>query len=109
MFDREEQNLEVGSAKRGCKAERDQALELHETLRNYTYHLIGLGNCFRRIARDFSGRDGSNWRYNRHLSTDRLKALADRLYSMDPYDTQAIFEVEKELEVIALELSKKVA
>jgi hypothetical protein len=109
LTDREIQMIEVSRAKRGAKSERDQAVELYDLLRNYTYQMIGLGNCFRRIAGDFSGSDGSNWRNNRRMSTGRLAGLADSLRSMDPSDVGAILKVERELESIIEDLSTEVA
>jgi hypothetical protein len=47
--------------KRGAKAELDSAKELQGLLRDYTYHLIGLGNTFRDIARTYGKFHGSNW------------------------------------------------
>lgn len=96
-----------GKAKPGKVLERNQALELHNHLRTYTYLLIGLGNVFRRIAADFSAKDGSNWRNNRHMTTNQLKELATKLYSMDPYDVDSILKIETELEAIVNNATKQ--
>lgn len=91
----------TGRAKSGCSSELKSAKELHSLLRDYTYHLIGLGNTFRDIARTFGEFHGSNWRTYRGMPTERLKAIASKLNKMDPYDTNSIIAIERELEALA--------
>lgn len=93
-----EEDVGKGRAKSNQKQIRDEAGGLYTLLRNHTYQVIGLGNSFRRIARDFSGLDGSNWRSNRHLSDWKLRALARILYRTNPYDVSTIIRVETCLE-----------
>jgi Glu-tRNA(Gln) amidotransferase subunit E-like FAD-binding protein len=91
----------TGKAKRGCKAELMSAKELQGLLRDYTYHLIGLGNTFCDIARTYGVFHGSNWRSYRGVVGAQLKALAEQLNSMDPYDTDSILKIERAIEALA--------
>lgn len=90
-----------GKAKRGSKAELASCKELHALLRDYTYHLIGLGNTFRDIARIHGKFHGSQWRTYRGVVGAELKQLAEKLNSMDPYDVDAILEIERAIESLA--------
>lgn len=94
--------------KYGCKRELDSAKELHTYLCEYTYHLIGLGNAFRDIARLYGKFHGSNWRNYRGVVGADLKALAEQLNSMDPYDVDAVLNIERAIEALALKLAKDV-
>lgn len=93
--------------KRGAKAELSSAKELHALLRDYSYHLIGLGNTFRSIAALYGKFDGSYWRYYRGVRGEKLKAIANQLNAMDPYDVDAIIELERAIEALAQTLSKE--
>lgn len=90
-----------GKAKRNCGAELRSAKELHSLLRDYTYHLIGLGNTFRDIARTYGEFNGSNWRSYRGVIGENMKQLANQLNAMDPYDVDAILVIERAIETLA--------
>jgi Glu-tRNA(Gln) amidotransferase subunit E-like FAD-binding protein len=97
----------IGKAKRGKAAELRSAKELHGLLRDYSYHLIGLGNTFRDIARLKGEFHGSNWRYYQGVTGEELKAIANKLNAMDPYDSSAIVALENEIEALAETLKVK--
>lgn len=90
-----------GKAKRGCKAEFESACEVQSMLCQYTYHLIGLGNAFRDIARLYGKFEGSSWRSYRGVCGAELKALTEQLNSINPYDTDAILKIERAVEALA--------
>lgn len=96
-----------GKAKRNCAAELASAKELQALLRDYTYHLIGLGNTFRDIARLYGKFDGSNWRYYRGVRGEALKAIAEQLNGMNPYDVDSILKLERAIEALAETLTTK--
>jgi len=95
-----------GKARKGKTAELNSAKELHALLRDYTYHLIGLGNTFRDIARLKGQFHGSNWRVYQGVSGTKLKALAEKLNSIDPYDVDSILEIERKIEALAETLKR---
>lgn len=95
-----------GKAKPGCKAQLDSAKELQALLRDYTYHVIGLGNSFRRIASLYGKFDGTYWRTYKGMASKELQSLADQLNSMSPYDIDAILKIENALEALAEKLIK---
>lgn len=96
-----------GKAKRGKAAELKSAKQLQALLRDYTYHLIGLGNTFRDIAGTHGVFHGSNWRSYQGVVGADLKALADQLNTMNPYDTDSILKIERAIEALAETLKTK--
>jgi hypothetical protein len=97
----------TGRAQPGKGAELASAKELQALLRDYTYHLIDLGNTFRDIASTYGKFHGSNWRTYRGVRGEALKALAEQLNSMNPYDVDSVLEVERAIEAFAETLSSK--
>lgn len=97
-----------GKAKVNCKSELDSCKQLHNLLRDYTYHLIGLSNTFRDIARVFGKHTGDNWRIYSGMSTTRLQDIANQLNSISPYDVDSILKLEVELETIAESLKQAI-
>lgn len=95
-----------GKARKGCAAELKSAKQLQGLLRDYTYHLIGLGNTFRDIARVHGKFNGSMWRTYQGVCGAKLKELADQLNSIDPYDVDAILKIEKAIESLSQTLIK---
>ena len=85
-------------AKRGKKVQRDDAAALLRDLGEVTSRLIQASNDFHRIARDYSGLDGSNWRRNRHIRTTIVRAIAKELYQTNPYNVDKIICLEVILE-----------
>lgn len=96
----------TGKAKRGKARELKSAKQLQALLRDYTYHLIGLGNTFRDIARTHGVFHGSNWRSYQGVVGTELKALADQLNAMNPYDTDSILRIERAIEALAESLTQ---
>lgn len=96
LVNNEVQSVETNRAKPNQARLKRDAEELHNLLRTYTYRLIGLGNAFRRIARDFSALDGSNWKNNRHVASE-VAELAKQLYKCDPMDVYRILNIENKL------------
>jgi len=90
-----------GPAAKGKASELKSAKELQALLRDYTYHLIGLGNTFRDIARTHGVFNGSNWRTYRGVCGPKLAELANQLNSMNPYDVDSILKIETAIEVLA--------
>jgi hypothetical protein len=90
-----------GRAKSGKSLELKSAKRVHALLRDYTYHLIGLGNTFRDIARIHGEFDGSAWRSYQGVLGTELKSLAEKLNHMDPYDVDAILDIERAIEKLA--------
>lgn len=91
----------TGRARRGKASELRSAKELQALLRDYTYHLIGLGNTFRDIARLKGTFHGSNWRTYQGVVGAELKAIADQLNTTNPYDVGAILNLERAIEALA--------
>lgn len=95
-----------GRARKGKARELASAKQLQALLRDYTYHLIGLGNTFRDIASTHGKFHGSNWRTYQGVVGEQLKMLAERLNSMDPYDVNAILDIERAIEAWAETLTQ---
>lgn len=95
-----EQDAGKGRAIKGKAKAKSEAGELYTLLRNYTYTVIGAENAFRRVARDFSGLDGSNWRNNRTPRNWKVRVLSRVLYSTQPSNIARILRVESCLEEI---------
>lgn len=96
----------TGRAAKGKTPELNSAKELHALLRDYTYHLIGLGNTFRDIARLKGKFHGSNWRNYQGVTGDELKEIANQLNSTNPYDVDAIIKLERAIEALAETLKR---
>lgn len=91
----------TGRAAKGKAKELKSAKELHALLCDYTHHLIGLGNTFRDIARLKGKFEGSSWRTYQGVIGTELKALAEQLNSMNPYDVDSILKIERAIEALA--------
>lgn len=97
----------AGTAIKGKAAELKSCKELQGLLRDYSFHLIGLGNTFRDIARLKGEFHGSNWRNYQGVNGKELQALAGTLNSMNPYDVDSIIELEKAIEALAETFKKQ--
>jgi hypothetical protein len=93
--------IEKRRALPGVAAELKSACEMQALLRDYTYHLIGLGNTFRDIARYHGKFHGSAWRSYRGVCGAKLKALMEQTNSMQPYDVDSILSLERAIEALA--------
>jgi hypothetical protein len=91
---------QVASDPKTKKQISKQAKELHDALRDITSRAIGLGNDYRKVMRDWSGKDGSNWRNNRS-AYPALRKYINKLETLGPDDYSEILKIEDELSKIA--------